>query len=212
MSCRVGVDIDDVLMPWAETAVGLTQHLSGGQPAAEHWHYWREWPCTDRQVWDVLDEATVSGGLYDLPPYDGVLDELTRLSEGGCSIHLITARGFVGQYAGLIRRLTTEWVETWGVPHDTLTFAKDKAAIAYGSGWWFVDDSVRNYDALAAAGVNARLLNRPHNRPEGGVDLRARVSTVSEFADEVLADIRARRRTYTDEVRARFGARGPVAS
>lgn len=185
---RVGVDIDDVLMPWAETAADLCRDagLTGGLPPFPHWHFWTGWPCTDEQVWRVLDAATVEGGLYDYPPYAGVLDELARLREAGHSVNLVTARGFQGQHAGLIRRLTTEWVETWAVPHDSLTFAKDKTAVASGAGWWFVDDSLRNYDALAGVGVNVRLLNRRHNLVVGDLS-RRRVDTVAEFVDEVLA-------------------------
>jgi len=185
---RVGVDIDDVLMPWAETAHGLCEAAGITNGASvTRWEFWKDYGCEPQAVWDVLNDATLRGGLYDVPPYAEAWFALERLHMEGHSIHLVTARGFHGPHRELIRLLTVKWLREWTIPHDSLTFSMDKTVV--GSDF-FIDDSLRNYDALEAAGVSVFLLNRPHNQVDDGV-YRHRVNTLHEFVDIAVREAAA---------------------
>lgn len=132
------------------------------------------------QDWlDVMEGGTLSGSLYSGDPYPGAVEALERLELAGHSIHLVTARGFF-QQGHLIRSQTINWLTYYGVPHDTLTFAKDKTIVNCDV---FVDDSAKNVAALEAAGVPTWMVNQPHN---AHFIHRWRVDHVSEFVDAVL--------------------------
>lgn len=182
MTIRVGVDIDDVLTPWADTAHSICESagITNGAKITR-WEFWKDYGCEPGLVWDLLDQATVNGGLYDTPPYPGAIEQLQRLADAGCTIHLVTARGFMAN-GPLIRRLTCDWLETWPFPHDSLTFSKDKRVVPTD---FFIDDSLKNYDQLAETGTRVYLLNRSHNQV--GPDNRRRVDTLEEFVNEVLS-------------------------
>lgn len=181
---RVGVDIDDVLFDWYGrahhvcTEAGITNDIT-----PKSWHPFREYGCTDQQWYDALAAATLSGELYLGPPYDGAVKQVRRLAAAGHTVHIVTARGFL-QHGDVIRKHTIEWLDHWGIEHDTLTFSKDKRVVPCD---WFIDDSLKNYDQLAEGGrCRVFLLNRPHNQVAGYCH-RRRVSTLEQFVDKVLA-------------------------
>lgn len=179
--CRVMLDLDDVIYPWSATAHAICEKagITGGNKITQ-WEFWRDYGCDPDDVWTVLNHHTREGGLYDVPPYDDALPALTRLTDAGCGIHLVTARGFQGPDRTLIRQLTCDWLAAWDVPHDSLTFSRDKRVVPTD---YFVDDSLKNYDQLDEAGVCVYLLARSHNNASGD---RRRVGTLDEFVDEVL--------------------------
>lgn len=179
---RIGVDIDDVLMPWADTAHSLCEAAGVTNGASiTCWEFWKDYGCEPQVIWDLLDHATVNGGLYDVDPYDGAAEALQRLQDAGHTVHLVTARGFLAN-GPLIRQLTCEWLDVHAIPHDTLTFSKDKRVVPVDH---FIDDSLRNYDQLDAAGVDVHLLNRSHNQVQPCH--RRRVDSLQEFVDQVIA-------------------------
>lgn len=182
---RIGVDIDDVLTDWYGrahylcTEAGITNGIT-----PRSWHPFREYGCTDQLWYDVLALGTLSGELYGGPPYDGAVEQVTRLADAGHTIHIVTARGFLA-HGHEIRKQTIDWLNHWGIPHDTLTFSPDKTVLTTD---WFIDDSIKNYQALDAAGCRgAYLLNRSHNEVSGHCT-RRRVDSLAEFVDKVLAD------------------------
>lgn len=180
---RVGIDIDDVLYPWFERAqevcdkAGITNGVR-----ASSWHMWEDYGCSEEEWADVLGEATFQGTLYDAPPMDGVDGAMRDLGNAGHTLHLVTARGFM-QYGTLIRAYTVQWLSDWGVPHDTLTFAKDKTLVAADV---FVDDGPHNVAALHGAGRYVALVDAPHNQD---FDYPWRVGSFVEFVNSVLVGL-----------------------
>lgn len=177
---RIGVDIDDVLFPWYDKAhaaclaAGIT---NGVEPST--WTPSDEYGCTLQDWLDALEVATLDGSLYRGAPYPGAVDALDRLRAAGHSIHLVTARGFL-VHGDLIRRHTVEWVAEYRVPHDTLTFSKDKTIVRADV---FVDDSEKNIRELNAAGIPCCMVDAAHNRH---VEHDWRVASIAEFVDGLL--------------------------
>lgn len=177
---RIGVDIDDVLFPWfqkAHTACTKAGITNGRTPS--------RWECHEDygvplQVWvDVLQQATLDGTLYHGEPFPDAVPALSEAKKHGHTVHLVTARGFFDN-GDIVRLLTIEWLRDNNIPHDTLTFAKDKTLVNLDVA---VDDSLRNVQALRSAGVTTALMDAPHNRD---VDDPSRVSTLTEFVDHYV--------------------------
>lgn len=174
---RIGIDIDDVLYPWYETAHAICERagITGGNVPTT-WRPFDSYGCTDQQWFDVLAKATISGELYGARPMRGTVRELERLLISGHTIHLVTARGFM-QHGNLIRSQTIDWLAAWGIPHHSLTFAKDKRAVITDL---FLDDAAHNYDQLDDH-TEVWLVHAPHNgdHREG----RRVVESLSRFVD-----------------------------
>jgi 5'(3')-deoxyribonucleotidase len=178
---RIGIDIDDVLFPWFDRAheactyAGITNGVTPSQ-----WECWKDYG-TSMEAWlGVMEDATLDGSLYTGAPYPGAIEALRELKAAGHTLHMVTARGFF-IHGHLIRKHTVEWLETWHVPHDTLTFAKDKTLVHTDV---FVDDSWKNVQALVAAGIPTWMVDAPHNQ---GAVYDLRVPSVVEFAAAILA-------------------------
>ena len=186
------VDIDDVVFPLA-TGLHRKAHELGlhdnTEEALRVWHGYQQYGCT-REQWHEVFEALHDEDYYlAAQPIPGAAEALRRLLLAGHRIHLVTARGFMGQ-AENIRRWTAEWVEEFAIPHDTLTFSQHKPATQADLGVSFdfaIDDGTHNYRALRAAGVRCFLLTVPHNEDDD-VDPLHRVNSVSEWADMVEAN------------------------
>jgi hypothetical protein len=182
------VDIDDVLFPWYATAHRICQEVGlapeGVTPTT--WNVWKDYGCEPEQWWAALRDATLDGSLYLGEPYEGAIGGLWRLEAAGHHLHLVTARGTHTEdpeLAGLIQAATVRWVAEHFIPHDTLTFSKDKTVVPAD---FAVDDNLANYDALEAAGVVSFLVNRPWNAPTG--DGRRRVDSLAAFAAIILGE------------------------
>lgn len=187
----IGVDVDDVLHPWYVTAHALCEVAgitNGVTPKT--WRAYEEYPC-DVEVWaKVLDTATFDGSLYGVPPIPGSVEALRRLLFAGHRIHLVTARGMgswqTPEQRAQIHQQTEAWVVEYAIPHDTLTFASDKAKIALDNRLdYFIDDGVHNFQALemCAPNVATYLLTAPHN---GDFYTPFRLETMDEFADLII--------------------------
>jgi hypothetical protein len=177
---RIGIDIDDVLYPWYDTAhqlcveAGIT---NGVTPCT--WAPYEDYGCTDQEWYRVLSAGAQTGALYDAEPISGTVEQLCRLRDAGHTVHLVTARGSL-RHGPRIQMLTIQWLHQHGVPHDSLTFAKDKRAVITDV---FLDDAHHNYDQLDGY-TEVWLLDVQHNgaHREG----RRRVGSVKEFVDMVL--------------------------
>jgi len=177
---KVGVDIDDVLFPWydkAHAACVAAGIANGVEPTT--WSPHEEYGRTLQEWLDVLEAVTLDGTLYTGKPYPGAVEALGRLHDAGHSIHLVTARGFLA-HGHLIREHTVQWLAEYAIPHDTLTFSKDKTIVTTDI---FADDSERNIEALIAAGISCVLIDAPHNHHVE----HYRVPGIAEFVDVVRA-------------------------
>ena len=188
---HVGVDVDDVIFPWYERAhvACMIAGITGGVDPTT-WSPHEEYGCSEKDWHDVLEAATLDGSLLSGDPYPGSVEALQRLEGAGHRIHLVTARGFLAQ-GHLIRKQTIDWLHEHKVPHDTLTFSKDKTLVRADV---FIDDSTRNVEALERAGVRTFMLSRPHN--SRSTTYSPRVDSLSEFVDIILSEDAARARGH----------------
>jgi hypothetical protein len=192
-SMTVILDIDDVSMPWAAPVhqecvrQGLTD-----LPSHTQWKMYENYVKNGRKVteeeWlDVVDSLVIPGGLYHQPPYPGVIDAVNRLFDAGAYVNFVTARGFFA-HADQIKSWTIEWVGKYFGCQAHLEFAQDKGAMALElEATHGIDDRIDNVHAMAKVGVQAYLMNQPHNLKEGWPENR-RVDSVSQFVDRILAN------------------------
>lgn len=82
----------------------------------------------------------------------------------------------------MIRNQTVDWLKKYAVPHESLTFTKDKTIVDVDV---FVEDSAKNVQELAAAGVLTFMVSRAHNAK---YVYSPRVKSLSEFADIILSE------------------------
>lgn len=188
----VMVDIDDVVVPWFETVIGACTRLWGEpETPCVSWKMWEHWPGRDRDHWgEAVLSATHVDGLYTtVDPLPGAVEAINRLRWYGHRVHIVTARGFM-ENGSNIRAWTRDYLATFGVGHDTLTFAKDKVAVQQELGLtfdWAIDDGLHNFEALSDAEVNVWLHDAPHNRH---VETDFRVPSLWDFANKVLSTTR----------------------
>lgn len=175
---RIGLDIDDVLFPWSQHAHAACERAGITNGASiTRWRFFEDYGCTADEFWDVVN-AEYQAGMLSREPYPGVVALLDAARNAGHSVHLVTARGFEGPLAELIRTTTATW--STQIPHDTLTFAKDKSLVKVDA---FLDDSAANVESLLEHGVDAYLHDQPHNRSHVGLP---RVADLREFLEAVL--------------------------
>lgn len=177
---RLGVDVDDVLFDWSNRAhlACLEAGITNGKQITQ-WGFQDDYGVTSDVLWDVLYRAYVRGMLNE-QPIDGARSALEILQRTGHTIHIVTARGFEGHLGGFVRRETAAWLHDYEIPHDSLTFTKDKTLVAVDV---FVDDGPKNVTALEAAGIPTYLMDAIHNQ---GFEHHARISSITEFATAIL--------------------------
>jgi hypothetical protein len=179
---RLGIDIDDVLFPWFDKAhaacerAGVTNGITPSQ-----WACYDDYGITLEDWLVVMEAATLDGSLYSGDPYPGVVEALQSLREAGHGIHLVTARGFFN-HGELIRKHTVDWLADNAVPHDSLTFTKDKTFVRVDA---FVDDSWKNVSDLVAAGIRTWMVDAPHNQ---GDEYDLRVESFAAWAEIILTE------------------------
>lgn len=177
---RIGVDVDDVLFPWFDKAHAACERAgitNGVTPS--RWECYLDYGVTLDDWLVVMKSATLDGSLYTGDPYPGAVDAMRALKDAGHTLHIVTARGFFA-HGDLIRRHTIEWFDANDVPHDSLTFSKDKTLVHSDV---FVDDSWKNVSDLTAAGIRTWMVDAPHNQ---GNEHPFRVPTFVDFASIIL--------------------------
>ena len=188
MSLDIMIDIDDVIVPWFETVDRRCREAWGDHHApCVAWDMAGHYGVTRREWEAVVISATLDGLYTTTEPLPGSVEALRRLMWAGHRLHIVTARGFFAN-GDNIRAWTKDYLNNFAVPHETLTFAKDKVAAQAELGVRFdfaVDDGVHNFEALHAAGVPTYLHTAPHNStyvaPPG-----LRVDSLWEFANIIL--------------------------
>lgn len=177
---RILVDIDDCIYPWYDLAHAACERAgvtNGIRPTS--WECHTDYGITLDEWLEVMRVATLDGSLYTGDPMPGSAEALQTLRDAGHTLHIVTARGFF-QHGDLIRRHTVEWLRDHQIPHDSLTFTKDKTFVQVDVA---IDDSWKNVEALAATGVATWLMDAEHNQ---GVEYEWRVANITEFAEAVL--------------------------
>lgn len=187
-------DIDDVLIPWAATVHQecIKQGIAPSDSTWTKWEMWEDWPGTEKSQWTrVVDSLVVPNSLYHQPPYPGAREALVKLHNSGSKISFVTARGFFA-HAEEIRAWTMEWVEKYFgdllYTKRDLWFAQDKGDVANIIGATHaIDDRFDNVLGLQRAGVDAYLMNQPHNKSVTVMPDDHRVDNVGEFVERILS-------------------------
>lgn len=181
---RIGVDMDDVMIPWFDPAHEACERagITNGRPATQ-WAPYLDYGCPQEAWLEVMREATLDGSLYTGPTYPGVVEAMGLLADAGHTLHIVTARGFLGepQLGALVKAMTVEWLFDHAIPHDSLTFSKDKTLVRTDV---FADDSVHHVQELDRVGTHTWLVNATHNRAAFHA---RRVDSLWEFANRVVA-------------------------
>lgn len=186
-------DIDDVWHPWyaiahrASIDFGLTTEDA---PMPTTWAPHEHYGCTLEQWVTALDAWTVSGELHASTPTDEDLGVFASLWIMGADHHFVTARGFMGQHAELIRALTREWVDKhFHGYYYSLDFRRDKGARAKElRATHAIDDNYGNWLDLTEAGVRTFLRNQTWNE-DADVPDHLRVNSIAEFGAAIEKEI-----------------------
>lgn len=182
----IGFDVDEVIYKFTK-AYHLWLNQSQGMALdpdmeASSWDWFLEWETREQfsqNLHDSVDAGHMywTGELYEPTIRQNLLD----LRAAGHTVHIVTARTFGKSGAGLAA--TQHFFHVNGLTYDTMTVSKDKACIRTD---FFLEDNLKNYDALDAVGVTSFLVNRPYNQVPG--DSRRRVDSVDEFTRYILEE------------------------
>ena len=182
---RVGLDLDGCFYDFAAALRHYLVICHGYTPEelpdATRWEFYLDWGLSLEEFLTLCHQGAdfIFTTGHVMP---GAREAAFDLYEAGFELHVITDRSF--GTPGVSRRATERWLVREFIPHHSLTIAADKTAI-----WtdYMVDDRPENYDALAAAGTQVYLLDRPWNRHH---HVPRRVHSMAEFAAAVIADAR----------------------
>lgn len=173
---------------------GLGHLWKSGPNADPYWNWYNDYGWSDQQFVEFCNEAADDGCLFTGHVRPGYKESINRVANLGHEIIIITDRTF-GSTPQVSERLTVDWLLNEGIWYDELIFSADKTV---GDCDTFIDDKIENYDALAAAGTNAFLLNQAWNRIDGP-DYRKRLDTVIEYAELIgrYGEKMKRKKVYT---------------
>jgi FMN phosphatase YigB (HAD superfamily) len=180
---RIGFDVDGVFYRltkayhlWINQKLGMNLDP---ELEAQTYHWFQEWESRDEFLVN-LHEAVDAGEMFwkgDL--YEPQISQnLKDLKAAGHTIHVVTAR-FSG-VSKCSQEATRHFFQQNDLIYDTMTFSWDKTVVETDI---FLEDHIKNYDALEAAGITSYLVNRPYNDLQ---DNRRRVDTVDEFTGLIL--------------------------
>jgi uncharacterized HAD superfamily protein len=182
---RIGFDIDGVIYnftkayhQWLNQYRGMSLSLD---TEAHSWDWFLDWETRaqfGQNLHDSVDDGFMywQGDLYEPTIKQNLLD----LRATGHTIHLITARTY--GVSKCPEAATRHFFNENGLVYDTLTISKDKTAVKTDV---FIEDNLKNYDLLEAAGIASYLVNRPYNLQN---DTRRRVNSVDEFTRLILEE------------------------
>jgi uncharacterized HAD superfamily protein len=159
---KIGVDLDGVCYDFAGSLKHFLVEHEGfnpddlGDPTC--WEFYdKDWGLHLNEFLEHFAEGVDRGIVFvHGDPHQGTVETLTRLKDDGHTIHIVTHRQ-VGQ---LSTENTMYWLKKHGIPHDTITFSKDKTIV---NNDYFIEDNVDNHLSLEAAGVRSVLMDRPWN-------------------------------------------------
>jgi hypothetical protein len=195
---NIGLDLDNVLYPWAEVYTRWAEQWFDVRPGtlndvATHWHWYRDWGWTDQEFMTCYQDGVRAGVIFtegDARP--GALHAARLLWVAGHRLTYVTDRAIPGVTEAEAERLTIRWLERHHFPQATnVIVTADKASVDIDI---LLDDKPANVEAVAAAGKDGVLLRREHNlrwftrRP-----LESAVSNFAEFVNlvEVIGSVRA---------------------
>lgn len=177
---RVGVDIDGVLYPFAESVADYLRTIGrhGEYPAATRWEFYEDWGLSLPEFLRLCHDGVDAGVIFHRgAPFPGTVAALNRIRAAGHTIHFGTDRSFGAP--GASAYATYSWLGRYGFEYDSVTFTTDKTILDVDV---MIDDKPENYLALKAAGIGAYLQDRAWN---AHVPNARRVSSLAEFAEVI---------------------------
>jgi hypothetical protein len=177
-------DIDDVQLPWAQRIheACVSAGLAELDSTWTQWHMWEDYGCSQEEWNEIVSSLAVPGSVYHGDPYPGVVEANDLMLAAGVDLHFVTARGFHAHSQQIRDRV-------YPGRKITLWFAQDKGRVGKQIGATHaIDDSVPNIIDLWEEGVEAYLMNQPHNLGDRYFtpDHPYRVNSVNEFAERIL--------------------------
>lgn len=182
---RIGFDVDEVIYRftkayhlWLNEAKGMDLDP---EEEVQTYNWFMRWESYDEfalNLHDAVDAGKMywEGDLYE----PQIAHNLRELRAAGHTIHVVTARLFGIEKCAL--EATKHFFAANDLIYDEMSIAKDKTSIQTDL---FLEDNIKNYDALERAGTVSYLVNRPYNLLD---DNRRRVDTVDEFTGLILEE------------------------
>lgn len=188
---EIMLDVDDVVMPWSEPVRDVAVDMGIIPPGStwSSWTPWVDWGIPQWQWHEILTTANIRGLYIKTPPYLGALNAINRLIWEGHNVHVVTAR-----QGKNIEQITRSYFHDLGIGYKTMTFTSDKVAAQKTLGVEFdyaIDDGPHNFEELFASGVDAYLMDQPHNQH---VITSRRVRSLTEFGHRIMKEETARGR------------------
>ena len=181
---RVGIDLDGVCFDFAASLLRYALHEGYEFPEGFHahgepkeWAFYEGWGLSLEEFLQMCHDGADAGFVFSGPVRPGVKDAFDIIRDLGHEIIIITDRAF-GTDPSVSQELTRNWLAEHGLTYDELHFSGDKTIVPTD---FFIEDKLSNYDALAAAGVEVYLVDRPWNQVDE-TDARRRVDGIREYA------------------------------
>ncbi len=159
----IGFDIDGVLTDelfpdgisvWHKE---IDDYFGGVQQLQRSFQFTEAYGLEEAEVDRFMRERAESV-FRKVPMREGAREVLTRLTELGFTVHLITARN--SEY----QEVTTQWLKRHGIPYHKLWLVKEKAPLCKELGIrFFVDDHWDNCQSLLKEQIPVVMMNMPHN-------------------------------------------------
>lgn len=162
----LGVDVDGVC---ADYERGLRRFLSAERgvdpeslPPAAHWSLVDSgWFDTEPEYSSAHDRAVQAGMFAHLPVITDAAQTLSKLSDDGVRIRIITHRLLRPGFHRRVVADTVGWLEDSHIPFWDLCFVSDKTTVGCDL---LIDDGPHNLLALSAAGRPVLIFDHLYNR------------------------------------------------
>jgi FMN phosphatase YigB (HAD superfamily) len=186
---RVGIDLDGVCYDFAGSVwrylsdIGHTSaeiaSKNGNPSDPDIWDFYKKWGMDLDDFLKHVHEGVDKGHIFRGPCRLGVKESLNLLLKNGHTIVIVTDRS-QGSTPESAKSATKHWLLEHELPYHELHFSVDKTGFDTE---YFVEDRIKNYDALEAAGVKTYLVDRPWNQEK---DDRRRVDGIRHFVEKII--------------------------
>lgn len=186
----VGIDLDGVCYDFVGAFRQYSHERHGlpfsAMPEAVSWDFpVNDWGWSTETFLRRFEEGVDERFLFlHGRPFDGVKEGIDLLRDAGHHVHFVTHRENVGRPAVAVES-TVQWLAFHDIAFDSITFTKDKPVVQADV---FIEDNVKNFQALWAADIPSWLMSQPYNEQVVWPNLQSpwRVRSMPEFARKVI--------------------------
>ncbi len=170
---KIGVDLDNVVVPLYEEMIRLVKEKYGIECKKEDWKKYRmcdSFGITEEQLEQLYKEMCLDDTLLKIKPIKGAVETINKYSND-FEFYFITAR------YELAKKKTLEWFRNSGLIYkeENIFFDSEKAGLANKFGIkYFIDDNIDVVLNMAKYGIVCLLYNQPWNKEllEDGVMIK----------------------------------------